>query len=169
MERWRRIRTVLVATLAICMLAGVSARADAPYIRKVWFHDRDRGWFTGYAPRPDVGFVLGKTVNGGRTWALTTGLPNGGPEELLFVDADVGWASYHWVFGTRIMATRDGGETWTLQVDSPEAILRDISFTGRRVGWTRASTDIRNAQWIIRTEDGGETWEGVAEFVRGLG
>ncbi|MBT3268972.1 hypothetical protein HN371_17625 [Candidatus Poribacteria bacterium] len=140
---------------------------------RVWFEGGDRGWFIANQgvdpPGTGIEFVVGRTVNGGTDWTLTAGPPHGGAGELFFVDDRVGWATHGWVFGTRLLSTRDGGLSWAVQVDSPEAYLTDIYFSDPLVGWMRGASDNSDTVRVSRTVDGGVTWDVKASFARGLG
>jgi photosystem II stability/assembly factor-like uncharacterized protein len=115
---------------------------------------------------------LYETSDGGATWSLVGGLPALAPSAicgLSVVDADTVYAS-----GTnypnrpaRMMRTVDGGASWQAwEMSQHAALLVDTYFTDADHGWVvgGAATapdptrdDVHAV--VLRTEDGGRTWE----------
>lgn len=73
-----------------------------------------------------------------------------------FVTPELGWAVGA---GNTVLHTQDGGKTWARQLprDSNGVTFDDISFLSPKVGWVRT----RLLNKIIRTTDGGTTWNDV--------
>jgi photosystem II stability/assembly factor-like uncharacterized protein len=128
----------------------------------VYFTSAERGWIAG-----DNGY-LAWTSDGGRNWTKqdigTTEIIN----EIYFRNDDNGYL----VAGRKMFVTRDGGRTWReTQIyrtgefgkNSPDFL--SIRFADKRRGIVIGS--VLNAQGnvvdslVMRTEDGGETWQRV--------
>jgi len=137
------------------------------YLRCVGFASDTRGW-VGTLSR---GTRLLHTVDG-LTWLPVTGLPALAPSAvcgLSVVDENVVYAS-----GTnfpdrpaRMMKTVDGGATWTAWEMAPHAsLLVDVHFTDPDHGWVVGGladvpgpTRDNVRAVVLRTEDGGRTWQ----------
>jgi photosystem II stability/assembly factor-like uncharacterized protein len=128
----------------------------------VYFTSSDRGWIAG-----DGGY-LARTEDGGRNWTKqdigTTEIIN----EIYFRNDDNGYL----VAGKKMFITRDGGRTWReTQIyrtgefgeNAPEFL--SIRFADKRRGIVIGS--VLNPKGrvvdslVMRTEDGGETWQRV--------
>ena len=77
-------------------------------------------------------------------------------DDLWFVDALTGWV----VNGNgQVWHTSDGGDSWTLQTYT-SAYNRCVSFTDAQHGWIGLLYPLNGAS-ILRTVDGGLTWQPV--------
>jgi photosystem II stability/assembly factor-like uncharacterized protein len=90
---------------------------------------------------------------------------------VYFADESRGWA-----VGSRgaLLATEDGGATWRSLPAPTEDSLRDVFFVDASNGWVvcernlhplRDDTEPRS--YLLRTSDGGRTWERVAPAASG--
>lgn len=138
------------------------------YFRCLGFATPLRGW----AGTLEPGKTLFETADGGRNWSLVANLPALAPPAicgLSVVDELVAYAA-----GTnyphrppRMMKTLDGGRAWIAWDMRPWAdILIDTYFTDPLRGWVvGGKTDQprptrQNVRPVVlRTEDGGRTWE----------
>jgi subtilisin family serine protease/photosystem II stability/assembly factor-like uncharacterized protein len=145
------------------------------YLRCAGFASSARGWVGTLTS----GNRLLETDDGGATWRPVTGLPPLAPSAvcgLSVVDANTVYAS-----GTnfptrpaRMMRTVDGGATWTAWEMAPHAtILIDTYFTDAGHGWVVGGlADVPNPTRddvkavVLRTEDGGATWEDRLASIR---
>ncbi len=113
---------------------------------------------------PDTGWIVGtydmiyKTTNGGSTWEIQQngGFGSSWLKDVHFTDALHGVAVGHYMSSLEccILVTEDGGENW---VDtSPENYyeLKAIEFISSDTAWV-----VGHDQNVIRTTDGGYTWE----------
>lgn len=80
-----------------------------------------------------------------------------------FVDADHGWIAGG--SGT-FLKTTDGGKTWQREKVTRDNI-RDVVFTDRENGWLLCEQSIfgpgiESPTYILRTQNGGSTWEKVS-------
>src|SRR6185437_2218767 len=110
-------------------------------------------------------------IRAGRTaWNVTAKrIPDESLHSVEFLDGNLGW-----IAGTNgISRTIDGGKTWKrITVPMPEnAEPVKVLFVTPDLGWivlTRRATNIadfeENHTWVLRTQDGGSTWEQKAEF-----
>jgi photosystem II stability/assembly factor-like uncharacterized protein len=121
----------------------------------LWFTDSLNGWLAGGA-RGVPGGLLGRTRDGGRTWAIRSDVvPRAGEGFHLggvqFRDSLNGCAVGG---GGLVLLTSDGGATWR-RVRSGRSGNDDMSrlqLLGERDGWALGPAT------IIATSDGGETW-----------
>ncbi len=116
-------------------------------LRDLYFSDDNNGWACGSA-----GLLL-HTPDGGDTWyQVETGTENDLTCLHFFNDKKGVIASLQASIG----ATSDGGKNWQWQ--KPELLGKggylDVFFTDRRNGWL-----VSNVGTILRTRDGGATWE----------
>ena len=82
---------------------------------------------------------------------------------IYFLDRDRGW-----VAGSRgtLLTSRDGGNTWTLQPKPTEDNIHDIFFSDENNGLLLCERDpysagVRSPSYLMRTADGGATWERI--------
>ena len=128
-------------------------------LRKVYFRSALEGWCLG------EGGVLIHTSDSGKTWeSIETGTEDNLHD--FFITEATGWIVGDW--GT-LLKTTDGGQTFT-KVDADvfgEKSLKGIFFVDENYGWiityststSRNTTNGKNAGYIYRTTDGGDTWE----------
>jgi photosystem II stability/assembly factor-like uncharacterized protein len=129
----------------------------------VFFTSADRGWVAG-----DKGY-LASTMDGGQTW---TDYPLNTTEdinEIYFRNDDNGYL----VAGRKMFITRDAGRTWQetriyrssdFGAGTPEFL--SIRFPDKKHGYAIGSVydrkDIVIDSLLMRTEDGGDTWQRIA-------
>jgi photosystem II stability/assembly factor-like uncharacterized protein len=128
----------------------------------VYFTSAEKGWIAG-----DNGY-LAWTGDGGRNWTKQDLGTTESINEIYFRNDDNGYL----VAGKKLFITRDGGRTWReTQIyrtgefgkNSPEFL--SIRFADKKRGIVIGS--VLNAQervvdsLVMRTEDGGETWQRV--------
>lgn len=88
-------------------------------------------------------------------WIASDSPVNHKLRRLHFVDNSTGWAAGD---SGVIIHTRNGGETWERQVTGITHNILDVFFLNRDMGWALAWDFDRTI--ILRTFDGGATWEG---------
>ena len=131
----------------------------------VFFTSSDRGWVAG-----DNGY-LASTVDGGRTWTKYPLNTTENINEIYFRNDDNGYL----VAGKQMFITRDAGRTWQdiriyrtgeFGAGSPEFL--SIRFSDKKRGYVIGSVlrhtrndDIVVDSLLMRTEDGGETWQRI--------
>ena len=122
-------------------------------LRKVYFRSALEGWCLG------EGGVLIHTSDGGKTWKpIETGTENNLHD--FFITETTGWIVGDW--GT-LLKTTDSGQTFA-KVDGRvfnRKSLKGIFFVDENYGWiiTYNAPNEKNAGYIYRTTDGGNTWE----------
>jgi photosystem II stability/assembly factor-like uncharacterized protein len=132
------------------------------------FADALRGWVVPYRNTLDGPAIVQRTVDGGKTWQLSSipsvyGIPNG----LHFFDSTHGLLAFDgWGGKGTLWSSSDGGATWVKTASLPNAIVGPVSFSdGGRNGWALAATDPSPAAManpptneLYVTHDGGATW-----------
>lgn len=125
--------------------------------RDVFFLDAMNGWIVGGGHNIEGG-ILGRTTDGGRTWAFQSGIAKplrqpGGLHlnAVWFHDLTTGFMvgdRYH------LLRTMDGGEHWHKVSRNTRiwAHMRDLQFVDDQYGWA-----IGNGG-LARTVDGGANW-----------
>lgn len=150
---------------------------NGPYLRCIGFASPQIGWVGALSNTRQ----LFHTSNGGDNWTLVNNLPADSPPRICgisVVNESVVFAS-----GTnypnlpaRMMKTTDGGGTWTAwEMGQHAALLVDTYFTSPDHGWVvGGKTDDNNPNppnrstvkpVVLRTEDGGATWENRAASI----
>lgn len=107
---------------------------------------------------------FGRTRNGGVTWSVDDKtLPEiAYPDEMQFLNADVGWIAGSSKSGNAIapalLRTVDGGTTWheALFPVGLRGNARDLFFVDEQHGWMVVWNTPDTA--FVRTTDGGKTW-----------
>ncbi|GEM_PF-593336 len=123
-------------------------------LNDVQFLDDQNGWIVG------GGGLLLKTTDGGITWTEVNVPTTLSLNSIFFVDENVGYIGG----GTRtILKTVDGGLTWTDSQISTDVIPENVSmdalfFYDEDTGFALSSQLNTNAR-VVKTTDGGVTWE----------
>lgn len=129
----------------------------------VYFTSVEKGWIAG-----DAGF-LAQTTDGGKTWASFPLNTSEDINEIYFRNTDNGYL----VAGRKMFITADSGRSWTeTQLVKPGEIKNgtpeflSIRFSDKRRGlavgsiWRKVrNEDVIVDSLVMRTEDGGETWQ----------
>jgi photosystem II stability/assembly factor-like uncharacterized protein len=116
----------------------------ASLIGKVFFIDRNNGWVVGSTG------IIAHTTDGGKTWSLQERVVSHAFHDLQFVDLNHGWiGAGGWAF----LRTTDGGKNWL--ISSPG--ISSLDFLDSLNGFGG------NRDYILRTSDGGVSWQEVAE------
>ncbi len=108
------------------------------------FVNENLGWVAG------DGF-LARTTDGGETWE-TLDNPTYGVRDLFFMDSLNGCL----LDILRIYMTHDGGQTWQ-QTEYARTWINHVEFAGTQLGLVSGNDGL-----MLRTTDGGETWDSVA-------
>jgi photosystem II stability/assembly factor-like uncharacterized protein len=157
-SRRRVARILTLATLGLLVVVALPATAGAAF-KPTSFGDID-------FVSKSVGFAVATpgslyaTTNGGVSWSRR---PMGNNDWLTgvdFVTSTRGWAISIFNQGEpgRIWHTQDGGRHWVQQANPTDCdFLNDIAFVSKQVG-----TIVGNYGTILRTVDGGATWQQVA-------
>ena len=125
-------------------------------------------WIKVHFPTPTTGYavaeisgqslaVVGKTSDGGATWALTVvDLPLGAPSDVFFLDPNTGYMRKGNAREGQLNKTTDGGATWTANATPKGDNLR---FADPEVGWSLMNGDNNGPCQVYFTTDGGQHWD----------
>jgi len=142
----------------------------APDVAEIFFVNDTTGYLGGYG--------IYKTTDGGVTWKDSYSvIPVSGQNHLAitdiyFLDADHGYASYvgRGPCGCGgeggLLHTVDGGNTWEEVFEGINVLVRSIFFTSSTTGFVgityKVDVDATQVfQSILKTDDGGLTWNNV--------
>lgn len=127
----------------------------------LWFFDRQAGM-----ARTATG--CRRSGDGGATWtpAQDCGLGTDSLRQLWFsADGAVGWASTFW---GALYTSTDRGQTWRanlVQDDIPMMGALGFHFVTPQRGWVLRRMPYADAlRMLLKTEDGGRTWQSVLEM-----
>ena len=154
---------LLCCSIVLILLCWVvsSEAVNRPSGGRFFFVNERLGW------RIDYGKV-GRTQDGGKTWEWTD-IEAKELNQIFFADESHGWIAAFKGFDGQLYVTADGGNTWELQNVFPSYHLVDIYFANPSVGWLATAHDLFSAGAILRTIDGGKTWQHKMVFRDGIG
>jgi photosystem II stability/assembly factor-like uncharacterized protein len=119
--------------------------------RDIWFADSNRGWIVGGSVEIPGGLV-GRTVDGGRTWRFTSGLTRRDRMNVLavrFFDGERGVVATD---SGAMFATTDAGSNWSVVDTRSRDALTSVFFLDDRRGWAAGNAG------VLATADGGRHW-----------
>jgi photosystem II stability/assembly factor-like uncharacterized protein len=162
-EEKARSAAAVAATTAGPKLTGVWEPVSYPadlYLNDVYFATPEIGWVSA-GTHGQPGMII-HTKDGGATWTAQLGDPESSDpsfHDLRFIDAHHGWVLQE----GKLLHTSDG-EEWS-EVGSIERQwgLADYEFVSPMEGLYIDGND--NVSRIMRTSDGGKTWEEVFKCV----
>jgi len=103
---------------------------------------------------------LRRTTDGGRHWTELPEIDTGFWKRLRFFDANVGYGLQSTSNGYQFGTTTDGGKHWRFGGNVPlPAGLATFFFLDPRIGWLAGGGATNNAPGLLRTTDGGATWQ----------
>src|SRR5690349_15938525 len=125
---------------------------------------RNKVWVSGYTP---TGGVVFRTLDHGATWQDVS--PQGTPATLQFRDIEAFDANHAVVMSSgtgpdsQIYRTADGGQALTpvVQNTEPGAFYDCMTFFNRKVGLAVSDPPDLLKFRVIKTTDGGRTWNAV--------
>lgn len=144
-----------------------------------FFMDGNRAWVGAYGDRSTL--VVYRTSDGGRTWdnsAIELETVEGVAPQMQFIDPSNGWmmahqgvAMHHEV--VTLLRTTDGGKTWSVASKTDPRVFKpgEIPFAGHKTGfafrnaeegWITGYEPVDGTAYLLRTVDGGRTWERVS-------
>lgn len=155
--------------------AGVSPEQDDAALRAVFFSNQHQGCAVG------DGGVIWTTADAGASWTRQTSPVVGTHQSVWFVNPRVGWiAGGHTKAGSNeacgyVLQTQDGGASWQQLAGQIEPIttsqhfrvrclprLKRIRFFTDRIGMAVGQSNRFFPSGVLRTTDGGRSWESVA-------
>ncbi|MBC6700477.1 WD40/YVTN/BNR-like repeat-containing protein [Hymenobacter puniceus] len=101
-----------------------------------------------------------QSSDGGKTWRKLSSIDFRGAFDLLFFSERIGLA----VTNNAIQRTEDGGDTWRTTYTGGPVGLSKLRFLSPQIGYAAGgvSADQINTGTLLRTTDGGTTWQQVA-------
>lgn len=124
-------------------------------VSSLQFLNADTGWVVNYSWSNDSSIF--RTTDGGKSWQSAQ---VGDVVSVRFVSPSTGCAG-----GTsgRIWKTTDGGVTWLLKHGPTPGnwYMHGISFSSPLLGWAVGYIGNGLGDYILRTTDGGETWNEI--------
>lgn len=127
--------------------------SDAEF-RDIFFLDEDHGWIVGGGYNINGG-ILGETSDGGAHWRFRVGIVPQVRTSLFHLNAVVFQDASTGIIAAdegRILRTVDSGAHWHTLFRGGRR-LADLFFLDARMGWAAGE------QWVVRTEDGGVSWD----------
>lgn len=149
-RRWTQVNQCEVSV----QVEGLARRVNCTWMR-VQFVTPSLGYATGFSvARGGSGpvvriVVLGKTTDGGATWALTSNEVTNDTQDAFFIDENTGYVRVGAPDTGQLFKTTDGGQTWTGMAASPGDRLQ---FADPEVGWSL------HYNKVSFTTDGGNRW-----------
>jgi photosystem II stability/assembly factor-like uncharacterized protein len=136
------------------------------YLNYIKMFDLENGIAMGDAPFPplDKPAVFLRTTNGGEDWIQVNKSFLNAHSRLWynvdFISPELGFfrPSYDSVFGQSIYKTTDGGSDWQ-QFNQVHEIVYCIGFRSEQFGFAHLHSCQQNISCIIRTTDGGISWD----------
>jgi len=127
-------------------------------LNRIYFIDDNNGFILGFDGR------LLHSGDGGETWTAIESGTNRNLEDITFTDEETGFIiGSLYQHGNMILATDNGGMNWEVVYEDNlagfEHALSRIRFYDRQNGYVVGSSGL-----ILRTTDGGQTWETVPGF-----
>ena len=137
---------------------GTWERIDSPtdqFLKSTHFVDSLYGWAVG-----DSGTII-HTSDGGENWIDQDSKSENEIVDVFFLNRNLGWASSwnnsSYPFGTILLKTTNGGYSWSSELFREENLfMNTILYLDSLKGWM-----VSDPHAIVRTEDGGITWEHV--------
>jgi photosystem II stability/assembly factor-like uncharacterized protein len=142
---------------------------DEYFVNKLQMIDENRG----FAVVNSFGDYTGtqgiyRTTDGGDNWALVYETDEE-PRTLVFIDQNTGWVAG---VNDLILKTSDGGDSWVVQdqfegeFGGAESFwINDLFFLDENRGWGAGHYSPADNRLIVHTEDGGDTWEVVYDYM----
>eukprot|EP00002_Diphylleia_rotans_P036659 TRINITY_DN8106_c0_g1_i1.p1 TRINITY_DN8106_c0_g1~~TRINITY_DN8106_c0_g1_i1.p1 ORF type:complete len:295 (+),score=60.60 TRINITY_DN8106_c0_g1_i1:544-1428(+) len=124
----------------------------------------------GNVQNTDYRAVISKTTDGGRTWrVLVDESTDYYFQQISFVDENRGWVLSDGAQVNRILATTDGGLSWTTQYTT-SGFLTSLEMVDENEGWAGGYARINpgGSALILRTTNGGRTWEPMPLGINGV-
>src|SRR3954469_708462 len=145
-----------------------SSDGGATFARLSFTDDCDNGLVAMSFPSAQTGYLLLakgtvlRTGDGGATFEVRGAIPGtaaaqpdsatGTPTDVLFTDANTGFAVARGSSGGVVYRTTDGGANWVQRAASEQA-LSGLDFPDPSIGYA-----VGAANTVLKTTDGGETW-----------
>ena len=130
----------------------ISKLIPAPYIRNIFFIDKNKGWAIG-------DYKVFTTNNSGVNWVLQMDDPESTFTSIDFINTNEGWLSTD--YGD-IYHSINSGDKWTKIYSNPDYVIRTIDFIDEKTGWAAGYNikkhDTEFNGLLMYTRDGGHSW-----------
>jgi photosystem II stability/assembly factor-like uncharacterized protein len=129
------------------------------------FPDAQHGWALGRRWSDWSQTVLVATGDGGESWHLCAS-PNGNVRDVDFVSGQLGF-----IAGDEGMLYRtvDGGQTWSKRTVEQAVSIASVDMVDELVGWAVGTNVTAGGPAVLRTTDGGQSWQGKNPGFLGYG
>lgn len=123
----------------------------------IYFLNQSTGWIGGkFVTGSFVPTHVSKSINGGSQWTTQytqmSFQNNGWVYDILFTDANNGYALY-WDFSlTKILRTTNSGSNW-LETPTPNRKLKNLFFITTNIGWSCGDSG-----YVYKTMNSGLSW-----------
>ncbi len=124
-------------------------------IQDVFFSDANSGWI--------VTRVIGKilhSTDGGNSWFIQEATNDKSFNSIFFLNNQTGWVAGYGAGSSWVFRTTNSGQTWDSSFISRRGGY-SIYFINDMTGWTGGDPA------LIKTTDGGITWNNIIEFWQG--
>ena len=136
-------------------------------IGDVFFLDEFVGWVVGrFSMEDSSGAFISGTIDGGENWDIVFTHRDTETEEFSFNSINV-IDNTVWAVGEYgLMAKYPGNNQWQLQTSITDLPLNNVFFSDEQRGWIAGgySDDDNRYLILLKTNDGGETWQKIAGF-----
>jgi photosystem II stability/assembly factor-like uncharacterized protein len=162
------VRSVRLSTYAFCPeedpTVGPYGHGGAQYAGPFFALDNQTAWAfcTSDSQTYYIWRTLFRTDDGGQTWKQIAEDPPFGRyrgTQITFVDEQHGWINTP----RAIYASTDGGYTWELFYGDPagQDWVGPLQFLTRQVGFLAVDGNYQDGGKLLRTTDGGQSWEQI--------
>lgn len=137
--------------------------ADSTRMLSIQFVNTSTGFALGRSTKSidSNAAVFFRTTDGGSTWLKRGSLPDTCAAVPFlaadFIDATTGWAIQTCGTTAKVYQTLNGAQSWTLQYNRPVSSFLAVDGVNPLNVWVAGTSGISNGL-IVRTSDGGNTW-----------
>ncbi len=107
----------------------------------------------------NVGWIGGtlKTMDGGKNWEPQV-IPITSINSFDFINSEMGWVVASSNGNNNILKTTDGGNSWVPCSTTPSGYNFSIQFVTENIGWISGFDFLNRTSLILKSTDGGYTW-----------